>query len=163
MEQLKEYNGTGPEGRVLVAVNGKVFDVTKGKRFYGPGGPYAAFAGRDASRGLASFSVAASEEYDDLSDLNAMQKESVKEWETQFTKNMNISVAFYGLVRHRVTIPMASPKETAVKKKKQLQLLKILSTSDPPPLAPPLVYLPLYPNSHLCEECILFISNYWKM
>jgi hypothetical protein len=30
MEQLKQYNGTGPEGRVLVAVNGKVFDVTKG-------------------------------------------------------------------------------------------------------------------------------------
>merc|ERR1712071_391626 len=69
MEQLKEYNGTGPEGRVLVAVNGKVFDVTKGKRFYGPGGPYAAFAGRDASRGLASFSVAASEEYDDFGRL----------------------------------------------------------------------------------------------
>jgi len=86
LDQLKEYNGTGPEGRVLVAVNGKIFDVTKGKRFYGPGGPYAAFAGRDASRGLALFSVDASEEYDDLSDLNAMQKESVKEWETQFTE-----------------------------------------------------------------------------
>ncbi|KAK4014523.1 membrane-associated progesterone receptor component 1 [Daphnia magna] len=86
MEQLKQYNGTGPEGRVLVAVNGKVFDVTKGKRFYGPGGPYAAFAGRDASRGLATFSVAASEEFDDLSDLTPVQKESVKEWETQFTE-----------------------------------------------------------------------------
>jgi len=86
LDQLKEYDGTGPEGRVLVAVNGKIFDVTKGKRFYGQGGPYAAFAGRDASRGLALFSVDASEEYDDLSDLNAMQKESVKEWETQFTE-----------------------------------------------------------------------------
>jgi membrane-associated progesterone receptor component len=30
MEQLKEYNGKGPDGRVLVAVNGKIFDVTKG-------------------------------------------------------------------------------------------------------------------------------------
>ena len=30
MEQLKQYNGLGPEGRVLVAVNGKIFDVTKG-------------------------------------------------------------------------------------------------------------------------------------
>lgn len=86
MEQLKQYNGLGPDGRVLVAVNGKVFDVTRGKRFYGPGGPYAAFAGRDASRGLATFSVNASEEFDDLADLNAAQKESVKEWETQFTE-----------------------------------------------------------------------------
>ncbi len=56
-----------------------------GKRFYGPGGPYAAFAGRDASRGLATFSVAASDDFDDLADLTPVQKESVKEWETQFT------------------------------------------------------------------------------
>lgn len=56
-----------------------------GKRFYGPGGPYAAFAGRDASRGLATFSVAASDDFDELADLTPVQKESVKEWETQFT------------------------------------------------------------------------------
>ncbi len=34
MEQLKQYNGLGPEGRVLVAVNGKVFDVTKGMSIF---------------------------------------------------------------------------------------------------------------------------------
>lgn len=34
MEQLKQYNGTGPDGRVLVAVNGKIFDVTKGTTFF---------------------------------------------------------------------------------------------------------------------------------
>lgn len=50
------------------------------------GGPYAAFGGRDASRGLATFSVTTSEkvEYDDLSDLNPMEMESVREWEMQF-------------------------------------------------------------------------------
>lgn len=37
VEELKKYDGTGEEGRILVAVNGKVFDVTKGKRFYGSG------------------------------------------------------------------------------------------------------------------------------
>lgn len=37
LEQLKEYDGKGSDGRVLIAVNGKVFDVTRGKRFYGPG------------------------------------------------------------------------------------------------------------------------------
>jgi len=37
LEQLREYDGKGQDGRVLVAVNGKVFDVTRGKRFYGPG------------------------------------------------------------------------------------------------------------------------------
>lgn len=37
LEQLREYDGKGPEGRILLAANGKIFDVTRGKRFYGPG------------------------------------------------------------------------------------------------------------------------------
>lgn len=37
VEELRQYDGNGPDGRVLVAVNGNVYDVTKGKRFYGPG------------------------------------------------------------------------------------------------------------------------------
>ncbi|XP_064608191.1 membrane-associated progesterone receptor component 1-like [Liolophura sinensis] len=87
LEQLREYDGKGKDGRLLIAVNNKVFDVTRGKRFYGPGGPYGVFAGRDASRGLATFSLseeAIKDEFDDLSDLNTMQMESVREWEMQF-------------------------------------------------------------------------------
>uniref|UniRef100_A0A1B6HW61 Cytochrome b5 heme-binding domain-containing protein n=1 Tax=Homalodisca liturata TaxID=320908 RepID=A0A1B6HW61_9HEMI len=87
IEELKPYDGTGEDGRVLVAVNGKVFDCTKGKRFYGPEGPYAAFGGRDASRGLATFSITkGSDTYDDLSDLSPMEMDSVREWEMQFTE-----------------------------------------------------------------------------
>ena len=37
LEQLREYDGRDKEGRILMAVNNKVFDVTRGKRFYGPG------------------------------------------------------------------------------------------------------------------------------
>lgn len=87
LQDIRKYDGTNTDGRILVAVNGKVFDVTQGKNFYGPGGPYHAFAGHDASRGLATFSVdSAKEEYDDLSDLNPMEMESVREWEMQFTE-----------------------------------------------------------------------------
>ncbi|XP_013391224.1 membrane-associated progesterone receptor component 1 [Lingula anatina] len=90
LEQLREFDGKGRDGRLLVAVNGKVFDVTRGKRFYGPDGPYGLFAGRDASRGLATFSLdtenAIRDEYDDLSDLNSMQMDSIREWEMQFTE-----------------------------------------------------------------------------
>ncbi|XP_076176448.1 membrane steroid binding protein [Ptiloglossa arizonensis] len=86
VQELKTYDGTGPDGRILVAVNGSVYDCTRGFKFYGPGGPYAVFGGRDASRGLATFStvVPSKDEYDDLSDLNTTEMNSVKEWEEQF-------------------------------------------------------------------------------
>ena len=56
------------------------------------GGPYGLFAGRDASRALATFSMsedAFRNEYDDLTDLSSMQMESVREWEMQFTGKNN--------------------------------------------------------------------------
>ncbi|XP_045763338.1 membrane-associated progesterone receptor component 1 [Maniola jurtina] len=89
--ELRQFDGTQPDGRVLVAVNGWIFDATRGRRFYGPGGPYAAFGGKDASRGLATFSVTSSDkEYDDLSDLNSMEMDSVKEWEAQFREKYDL-------------------------------------------------------------------------
>lgn len=44
VQELKQYDGNQPDGRVLVAVNGHVYDVTKGKRFYGPGTVVVAFS-----------------------------------------------------------------------------------------------------------------------
>jgi len=84
IQELREFDGTKGDGRILVAINGKVFDVTKGKHFYGPGGVYSTFGGHDASRGLATFSVSGKDEYDDLSDLNSLELESMLEWESQF-------------------------------------------------------------------------------
>lgn len=36
LAELQEYDGL-KNPRILMAINGKVFDVTRGKKFYGPG------------------------------------------------------------------------------------------------------------------------------
>ena len=49
-----------------------------------PGGPYSAFAGRDASRGLATFEVQkVSDDHDDLSDLKPSELDQVG-WPTSW-------------------------------------------------------------------------------
>ncbi|XP_033243575.1 membrane steroid-binding protein 2 isoform X3 [Drosophila miranda] len=56
------------------------------------GGPYATFAGRDASRNLATFSVVSNDkdDFDDLSDLSAVEMDSVREWEMQFKEKYEL-------------------------------------------------------------------------
>ncbi|WFD31692.1 Dihydrodipicolinate synthase [Malassezia sp. CBS 17886] len=90
---LALFDGTGPggDGKILLAINGKVFDVTSGRTFYGPDGPYGNFAGRDASRGMAkqSFDLAMltplDQRIDTLADLNDAERKNMNEWESHFT------------------------------------------------------------------------------
>lgn len=85
IEELKKYNGTGPDGRILLAVNGVVYDCTRGAQFYGPGGPYEKLAGHDASRSLATFEMnVVKDTYDDISDLNQDEMNTLMEWVEQF-------------------------------------------------------------------------------
>ena len=89
---LKPYNGE--KGMpVYLAVRGQVFDVTSGRNFYGPGGPYENFAGRDASRGLACGSF--DEEMltkdlegplDTLDGLGDDEMEALRGWEERFSE-----------------------------------------------------------------------------
>ncbi|TGO11996.1 hypothetical protein BTUL_0097g00480 [Botrytis tulipae] len=76
---------------VYLSVRGRVFDVSNGRNFYGPGGPYENFAGRDASRGLAKGSFDAEMltedlqgELDTLEDLDADELEALRGWEERF-------------------------------------------------------------------------------
>lgn len=92
---LAKYNGTD-DPRIYIAVKGTVFDVSQGAGFYGPGGPYANFAGRDASRGLAlnSFDPAVltplNEPIDLLEGLSSSEIESLDGWEEHFENKYRV-------------------------------------------------------------------------
>ncbi|KAF8512990.1 cytochrome b5-like heme/steroid binding domain-containing protein, partial [Gautieria morchelliformis] len=78
-------------GRILLAIDGKVFDVTAGRSFYGPDGMYGNFAGRDASRGMAKQSFDESmltpvdQPLDKLKDLDASEIENMRGWIDHFS------------------------------------------------------------------------------
>lgn len=55
-----------------------------GRMFYGPGGPYALFAGKDASRALAKMSFEEKDLTGDISGLGPFEVEALRDWEYKF-------------------------------------------------------------------------------
>ncbi|KAE8056236.1 hypothetical protein FH972_013026 [Carpinus fangiana] len=83
-QQLSQYNGTDPSKPIYVAVKGRIFDVTNGKSFYGPGGAYALFAGKDASRALAKMSKNDEDVSPSLDGLSEKEIGVLDDWEKKF-------------------------------------------------------------------------------
>ena len=107
MQELTDANGRGPSGRILIAVKGDVFDVTShpsGVEFYGPEGPYASFAGKDATVGLALSSYDAEDfegkSIDDPS-IGYWEREQLEEWYHTFLRKYDI----VGVLETETTTP----------------------------------------------------------
>ncbi|EME40024.1 hypothetical protein DOTSEDRAFT_74781 [Dothistroma septosporum NZE10] len=49
-EELKEFDGTDADKPIYLGINGTIFDVSASPAFYGPGGHYNHFVGKDATR-----------------------------------------------------------------------------------------------------------------
>ncbi|KAI0077955.1 cytochrome b5 [Panus rudis PR-1116 ss-1] len=87
---LEPFNGEDGK-RILLAINGVVYDVTAGRNFYGPNGMYANFAGRDASRGMAKQSfdlemlTPVDQPLDKLDDLTQEEIDNMKGWMDHFS------------------------------------------------------------------------------
>ncbi|KAK6116970.1 hypothetical protein DH2020_049345 [Rehmannia glutinosa] len=84
LQQLKNYDGTDSSKPIYVAIRGRIYDVTTGKSFYGPGGSYCVFAGKDASRALAKMSKDESDVVSNLDGLTEKEIGVLDDWEKKF-------------------------------------------------------------------------------
>ncbi len=82
--ELGAFDGSDPAKPLLIAVRGRVYDVTRGRDFYGPGGPYGMFAGKDCTRALAKVSFDAELFTGDLEGLSQDELEQLQEWIEMF-------------------------------------------------------------------------------
>ena len=91
--ELKQYDGTNPnneDGPILFAADGIVFNVWKGRNFYGPGGEYHIFAGRDATRLLARTLVEEETSEDAVKPLTIAERAALAGWIWTFKQKYDI-------------------------------------------------------------------------
>ncbi|KAL1813417.1 hypothetical protein DCAR_0625724 [Daucus carota subsp. sativus] len=84
VEELRAYDGSDPNKPLLMAIKGQIYDVSRSRMFYGPGGPYALFAGRDASRALALMSFESKDLTGNIDGLSPDELEVLQDWEYKF-------------------------------------------------------------------------------
>ena len=80
-DELSKYNGEyDPSGPILLAVKGDVFNVWKGRNFYGPDAEYHIMAGRDATRFLAKNKLEEETEEEKKIELNIAERANLEVW-----------------------------------------------------------------------------------
>ncbi|XVE97306.1 hypothetical protein REPUB_Repub03eG0008400 [Reevesia pubescens] len=83
-QQLSQFNGSDSSNPIYLAINGRIYDVTAGKSFYGPGGDYAVFAGKDASRALAKMSKNEEDVCSNIDGLSEKEMGVLNDWVKKF-------------------------------------------------------------------------------
>ena len=81
-EDLSSFDGTAEGLPILLGINGKVYDVTKGKDYYGKEGGYHVMAGKDASRLLAKNLL--DPRKDNGQALTDSENQQLKQWQDFF-------------------------------------------------------------------------------
>lgn len=92
LDELRQFNGVD-NPHILIALKGNIYNVTSGRRFYGPRGPYGLFGGRDASRALAKSDLSGDSlptTWDTLDDLNMDEQETLDHWAESYNSKYPI-------------------------------------------------------------------------
>nr|CAG4649533.1 EOG090X0A5G [Scapholeberis mucronata]SVE93765.1 EOG090X0A5G [Scapholeberis mucronata] len=78
-EELAKYKGVN-DGKIYIALMGRVFDVSRGKDFYGPGGGYSFFSGVDGSRAFVTGDFKPEGLIDDIAGLGSQDYIGLRDW-----------------------------------------------------------------------------------
>ncbi|KAM9786367.1 neudesin [Syngnathus typhle] len=107
-EELRRYDGNREGEPIYMAIKGVVFDVTKGKEFYGKNAPYNALAGKDSTRAVAKMSL---EAQDLTSDISGLTTEQLQSLENIFEGTYKAKYPIVGYTAARILNQDGSPNE----------------------------------------------------
>ncbi|XP_042244749.1 neudesin [Thunnus maccoyii] len=107
-EELKRYDGSEEELPIYMAVKGVVFDVTKGKEFYGKDAPYNALVGKDSTRAVAKMSL---DPADLTSDTTGLSEEQLKSLDGVFEGTYKTKYPIVGYTASRILNEDGSPNQ----------------------------------------------------
>ncbi|XP_046876694.1 neuferricin [Hypomesus transpacificus] len=85
--ELSLYDGEEDSKGLYLAILGQVFDVSKGRKHYGPGGGYHCFAGKDGSLAFVTGDFTDMGLTDDLSSLSPTQVVALYDWLAFYQKD----------------------------------------------------------------------------
>mmetsp|Transcript_59807 Transcript_59807/g.165385 ORF Transcript_59807/g.165385 Transcript_59807/m.165385 type:complete len:433 (+) Transcript_59807:68-1366(+) len=103
-EELLVHNGQREGVPILTSVLGRVYDVTVGKDFFGPGGPYEMFAGRDGTYNLAVMSLKKQTLDKFEYELDDEDKECLADWIAYFDNRYQRPIGELRGKRHAVAL-----------------------------------------------------------
>lgn len=86
MDELSKYAGEDG-GTVYLAILGSVYDVTRGRKHYGPGGGYSFFSGKDGSRAFVTGEFNEKGLTDDVTGLSNSDILSLEDWKKLYEKD----------------------------------------------------------------------------
>jgi len=86
-EELAKYDGSDGSPGLYIALLGEVFNVKKGKQYYGPGGGYSFFSGKDAARAYVTGNFEGDGLTDDVEGLKSDDYLGLEEWLSFYNKD----------------------------------------------------------------------------
>ncbi|CAL4929694.1 unnamed protein product [Urochloa decumbens] len=114
VEELSVYNGTDEGLPILLGILGSVFDVTKGRSHYGPGGGYHHFSGSILMTGM----------HHERSFLEILQVNSIVDWRKFYYERYIFAGKLIGRYYDSQGNPTKYLKGVEVKAKRGAQLLE---------------------------------------